>query len=725
VVETTAICRFCHATCGLKVTIEQGRVVEIVGDIDNPVYHGYSCVKGRNFHEFHYDPNRVLHPLQRDAAGLLQPVGLDAALAGIAGDLQRILAQHGPRSVAIYGGTFSHFCSAGVMLRDAFMDAIGSPMRFSNATIDQPGKPISMALHGRWGAGPQAFADADVCLLVGANPLVSMWGGIPTFNPAKRLHEARARGLKLIVIDPRVTETARKADIHLQCLPGHDVELLAAMLNVILVEGLYDSDFVVAETQGFDALRSAVAPFAPERVAPLAGVPATQIMEAAHAYARARRGNATSGTGPSMAPYGVLMDYLVLALNTVCGRWIRAGEPLPNRGVLFRQFSGIARAEKPRPGVGLGQTLRIRGLTETAAGLPTAALADEILTPGAGQVRALIVVGGNPLLSWPNQAKTRRALESLDLLVVVDPQVSATGRLAHYVMGPRFGLEEPAMSFGNEGITTYGLSIGYQEPYAQYQPRLIEPPAGAQVLADWRIFYELARRMGLQLAYRGQPIDMEHAPTTEELMEQFVRRSRVPLDLVKQHPHGHLYPDPQPFAEAREADWPHRLQLGDATMLGQLQQVAARLTSPAVVARPHAWSAATGPAADDAIELLLVSRREHAVYNSVAHHLPALRRRRPFNPAYVNPADAQRLGLEEGGVVEIESSVGRVNAVLQVAPDVRQGVVSMAHGFDPLAGAGLSASTAALVDDENDYEPLSGLPRMSAVPVRLRRLAAD
>ncbi len=205
------------------------------------------------------------------------------------------------------------------------------------------------------------------------------------------------------------------------------------------------------------------------------------------------------------------------------------------------------------------------------------ALADEILTPGEGQVRALIVVGGNPLLSWPNQAKTRRALESLDLLVVVDPQVSATGRFAHYVIGPRFGLEEPAMSFGNEGITTYGLSIGYQEPYAQYQPRLIEPPEGSEVLADWRIFYELARRMGLKLAYRGQPIDMDNAPTTEALMEQFVRRSRVPLDLIKQHPHGHLYPDPQPLAEAKDADWPHRLQLGDATMLDQLQQVAARL----------------------------------------------------------------------------------------------------------------------------------------------------
>jgi anaerobic selenocysteine-containing dehydrogenase len=714
--EATAICRFCHATCGLKVRLEHGRVVDIIGDIDNPMYHGYSCVKGRNFHEFHYDPRRVLHPLQRQADGSLQRVALDTALGGIAAELGRIRDEHGPRAVAMYSGTFSHFCPAGVMLRDAFMDALGSPMRFTNATIDQPGKPISMALHGRWGGGPQAFADADVCLLVGANPLVSMWGGIPTFNPAKRLHEARARGLRLIVIDPRVTETARKADIHLQCLPGHDVELLAAMLNVICGEGLHDGEFMAAETQGFEELRAAVAPFTPERVAPIAGVPAAQIVEAARAFANGRRGNATSGTGASMAPFGVLMDYLVLALNTVCGRWIRAGEPMPNRGVLFRQFSGVARAEKPRPGVGLGQTLRIRELTETAAGLPTSALADEILTPGTGQVKALIVVGGNPLLSWPNQAKTRRALEALDLLVVVDPQVSATGRYAHYVIGPRFGFETPAISFPNEGISTYGLSIGYQEPYAQYQPQLIEPPAGAEVLEDWRIFYELARRMNLKLAYRGQPVDMQEPPTTDQLLEQFVRRSRIPLETIKQYPHGHLYPDPQPLAEPRDPDWPHRLQLGDATMLAQLRAVATRVArgggETVIAAKPDETT--------DGIDLLLVTRREHAVYNSVAHHLPALRRRRPFNPAYVNPADAERLGLVDGSEITLQAAAGTVRAVLQCAPDVRAGVISMAHGFDPDAGEGRSASTAALVDDENDYEPLSGLPLMSAVPVRVR-----
>ena len=709
--EVTAICRFCHATCGMVATLEDGRVTRLIGDIDNPMYAGYSCVKGRNYHAFHDSPSRLRAPLRRRSDGGFESASSAAVLDEIAVRTRDILDRHGPRSVAMYGGTFSHFCPAGVMLRESFMDAIGSPMRFSNATIDQPGKPISMALHGKWGAGPQDFADADVCMLIGANPLVSMWGGIPSFNPAKRLHEARQRGLKLIVIDPRRTESARKADLHLQCLPGQDVPLLAAMLNVIITEGLCDRAFIEAETEGFGALAAAVAPFTPERVAPRAGIEAGSIIEAARMFARAQRGNVTSGTGPSMAPHGVLMDYLVLALNTVCGRWIKAGERMPNRGVLFRQFSGVARAEKPRAATGFGEALRVRGLTDTAAGLPTAALAEEILTPGEGQVKALFVVGGNPLLSWPNQAKTRRALESLELLVVVDPVLSETARHAHYVIGPRFGFESPAITFGNEGITVYGLSLGYPEPFAQYQPQLIEPPAGSDVLEDWRIFYELGRRMGYPLAFRGQPFDMSTPPTTDGLLSQFVARSRVPLEEIKRHPHGAVFPDPKPFAEPRDAEWPHRLQLAAPVMIAELQGIAAQKSEAPAPAGPVMGGEGS------ALRLLLVSRREHALYNSVAHDLPALRRRLPHNPAHINPQDAARLGIVDGAIVEIESAVGGIRAVAHLAPDVREGVVSIAHGF---AGA----CTAALIDDATDYEALSGLPRMSALPVTVRPAAA-
>jgi anaerobic selenocysteine-containing dehydrogenase len=219
--------------------------------------------------------------------------------------------------------------------------------------------------------------------------------------------------------------------------------------------------------------------------------------------------------------------------------------------------------------------------------------------------------------------------------------------------------------------------------------------------------------MGLSLAYRGQPFDMEQPPTTDELLAQFVRRSRIPLETIKQHPHGHIYPDPEPLCAAREPEWPHRLQLGEATMLAQLGEVAQQMRREAV---PETGDTQL----QNTAELLLVSRREHAVYNSVAHHLPALQRRRPFNPAYVNPSDAARLGLADGDAIILQSGTGSIRAIVQCAADIREGVVSMAHGFDATAGEG-HASTSALVDDEHEVEPLSGLPRMSAIPVRVTR----
>ncbi|HXW08981.1 MAG TPA: molybdopterin dinucleotide binding domain-containing protein, partial [Steroidobacteraceae bacterium] len=212
---------------------------------------------------------------------------------------------------------------------------------------------------------------------------------------------------------------------------------------------------------------------------------------------------------------------------------------------------------------------------------------------------------------------------------------------------------------------------------------------------------------------------MANPPTTEALLEHFVRRSRVPLEEIKRHPHGAIFPDPQPLAEPKEPGWPHRLQLAEATMLAQLAEVAARLPSGAGgVSLPLAER---GADASGALELLLVSRREHAVYNSVGHHLPALRKRRPYNPAYIHPEDARRAGLDDGAMVTIESTAGAVTAVLHHAPDVRPGVVSMAHGFFASTDERRAASTSTLVDDTTDCEPITGLPRMSAIPVTLKK----
>lgn len=714
-VETKkGICRFCHAFCAMDVQFENGKITKLIGDKNNPVYHGYSCIKGRNFHEWHYSDSRITAPMRRTAAGELKETTLDAAYDGIADKLKSIIAEHGPRSVAMYSGTFSHFCVAGVMTRHAFMDAIESPMRFTNATIDQPGKPIAMALHGRWGAGPEAFSDSEVCMLVGANPLVSMWGGIPAFNPAKRLHQAQQDGLKLIVIDPSHTKSARKADIHLQCLPGFDAEIVAAMIRIIVQENRYDESFVAEEVEGFEELKQYVEPFTADAVAARAGIPRDDLIAAARMFADAKSGNATGGTGSNMAPNGTLLEYLLLCLNSICGRWVKAGEPVRNLGVLFRMFSGHARAEKPRPGFGFGEKLRVRDLQDTAAGLSTAALPDEILTPGPGQVKALFVIGGNPLTAFPNRDKVRKALESLELLVVIDPQLSATAQMADYVFGPKFGFEMPAISFANEGMVTYGLSIGFQEPYAQYQPALIDAPENSQTVEDWRIFYDIARRMQLPLSYRGTPYDMQTAPTTDELIGTFVRRSPVPLDQIKAYPGGHIFEHRSEAAVPREPDWPHRLQIGDASMMAEMAKIT------------EGWGREDDADADHPTDLLLVSRREHEVYNSVGHSLPALKKKRPYNPIYMHPADAERLNIAHGDSVEIRSAGGAAAGIVHLADDVREGVISVSHGFpnnseSAETSAFIGTAVSALIDDECHYDPFSGLPRMSAIPVSISR----
>lgn len=231
------------------------------------------------------------------------------------------------------------------------MEAIGSPLVFDTNSIDQPGKAVAQALHGAWLAPPPAFETRDVTLLVGANPLVSYQMGLPLANPGRELTAAIARGMRLIVIDPRRTETARRAHLHLQCRPGHDLVLVAAMLNVIFRENLFDGEFVKENVTGLEALRTAVTPFEPELVGGRAGVPVADLFKAARIFA-AGRGVATAGTAPSFKGQGTLFEYLLLALNTVCGQWSRAGDTVTHTGTLTPPFPAIAKASAPHRGYG-------------------------------------------------------------------------------------------------------------------------------------------------------------------------------------------------------------------------------------------------------------------------------------------------------------------------------------------------------------------------------------
>ncbi len=712
--EHLAICRFCHAFCGIRVTVENGRAVKIIGDRDNPLYHGYTCVKGRQLPAQHYNPERLLQPHKRSAEGHV-PIASARALDEIARRLTELVDAHGPRSVATYAATYAFPYPAGGAMANAFMDALGSPMRFVSGSIDQPGKPVAVALHGRWHAGPQAFADSDTWMLVGANPVVSKWGGIPQYNPGKRLHDALKQGMKLIVIDPRRTECAEKALIHLQCKPGEDPTILAGIANIIIGEKLYDEAFMQAEVEGFEALQAAVAPFTPAYVARRADVPRDQLLAAARTFAGARRGMTTAGTGPNMAPRGTLTEYLVLVINTLCGRWLRAGEPMPNPFVLLPERRGRAQAEPKPPAWGYGEQLRVRDLTDNAGGLSAAALADEILLPGEGQVKALFSIGGNPMTAWPDQLKTHQAMQALKLNVSLDIKMSATAKMADYVVPPKLGLEAPAISQPNEGIWFYGASTGFPEPYAMYQPKIVDPPGGSDLLEEWEVFYGLAQRMGLELTFAGERLDMHSAPSTDALFELLCRGSRIPLDEVKQHPHGHIWNDPSITVLPKSPDWTEKLDVGNPFMMSDLAEVSSEPVTD------HG-----GYAADMTFTHRLVSRRLNDVYNSSGRDIPKLVRNHRYNPAFMNPNDLEALDLHAGDVVEISSDHATILGVVEEADDVRPGVVSMAHSFGDAPEFDrkvftIGSNTGRLTSVERDYDPRTGMPRMSAIPVNIRR----
>lgn len=714
--QHTAICRVCHSFCGLKVTIEDGKLTKVIGDKDNPMYFGYSCIKGREMPRQLYNPNRVLRPSALIGDGR-EDVPSSQALDEIAAALTRIIDAHGSRAVATYAATFAFPYPAGGAMAAAFMDAIGSPMRFTSGSIDQPGKPVAVALHGRWHAGPQPFADSDTWMLVGANPVISKWGGIPQYNPAKRLHEALKRGMKMIVIDPRRTECAEKAHIHLQCKPGEDPTILAGIANVIISEELYDKDFLDGDVTGFEELKQTVAKFTPDYVARRADVPAEQLIEAARVYAAGARGMTTAGTGPNMAPRGSLTEYMVLVINTLCGRWLREGEKMPNPFVLLPERRGKAQAELKPEAWGYGEKLRVRGLTDNAAGLTAAALADEILLEGEGQVKALISIGGNPMAAWPDQLKTYEAMQALDLNVCLDPYMSATGKLANYVMPTRMGIEAAAISMPNEGIWFYGASTGFPEPYAMYQPKIVDPPEGSDMLEEWEFFYGLAQRMGLQLKFAGEDLDMTAKPTTDDLFELLTAGSRIPLAEVKKYPHGHIFDDPSIVVLPKDEDCEEKLDIGNSFMMDDLREI---LEEPVT---DHAGYDTTMT-----FSHRLVSRRLHEVYNSTGHDIPALVRNHSYNPAFMNPGDMDAMGLKPGDVVEISSDHASILGIVEEAEDVRSGVISMAHawGDAPEHDAQvrfIGSNTGRLTNVEKDYDERTGMPRMSAIPVNLKRVA--
>ncbi|MFT4520052.1 MAG: anaerobic selenocysteine-containing dehydrogenase [Halioglobus sp.] len=721
------ICRLCIAHCGVLATVEDDngrrKVTEVTGDPDNPLFKGYTCPKGRALPQLHNHEGRLLQSLKREADGQHQVISTNAAALEVADKIKALVEEHGPRSVAFYVGTPNGGTPVAASMGNAFMRAIGSRMFFTSNTIDQPGKQISMALHGKWLGGEPNFEQADAWLLVGNNPIISKSAGLPGQNPAQKLKEAQARGLQLIVIDPRVSDVARKAAIHLQCRPGEDHAILAGMINIIISEGLYDKDFVEQNVAGFEALSEISANFTPDYVADRAGLPVQQLQEAARLFAGAKVRHANSGTGASFSMYCNLKDYLVACLNTICGAYTREGEQVTRPNAMLPAYTPKAQAFPPFKAWGFGEKIRVRDLSDTAAGLPTAALADEILLAGEGQVKALICIGGNPMAAWPDQRKTQRAMETLELLVTLDVEMSTTARLADYVIACTQTLETPGMSQSGEAIKYFGTGIGYPNAYAQYSPAVADAPHGSDLIEEWDFFYRMANHLDLDLnfvsafgfsRFQEAPYEMlqlsrTEKPNTDTLFETICAHSRIPLEEVKHFPHGNIFPA-DVKVEPKEPLCEDRLECGDGTMMEQLRDVFSE----------------DYRAAQDTPDFPLryIPRRHNNFMNSSGRAIKKLNGNKPWNPVWMHPSDMTAAGVSEGDRVRIATPHDSIVAKVESDETLRPGVVAISHAFGGLVDEDdrydeIGANTGRLVRSDEDYDPITGMPRLGNIPVAI------
>jgi anaerobic selenocysteine-containing dehydrogenase len=586
-------------------------------------------------------------------------------------------------------------------------------MRFSPATIDKAGKQVAEALHGRWMAPVSGYDEPDVALLVGINPPIA-YQGTPRGNPTVWLRKQADRGMQLLVIDPRNTETARLAKIHLQPLPGHDAALLAAMLHVVLAEELYDHEFVVEHVAGLDDLRRVVDRFTPESAARDADIGVEELIAAARVFGAARRGYVSVGTGPNMAGPGTLVEYLALCLDTLGGHVARAGDVVRNAATLLPTPVYRAQMSSPKPAVGLNPVLDQTGLTSSIAGPPVAGLSAEMSRRDGRQVRALISCGGNPASAWPDQRAVVDALRGLELLVQVDPWMSNTSRLADYIIAPTMALEVADMSQHLDSMTQLSIGYGLADSYAQYTPAIAEVPPGSEVVEEWRFFFDLARAMGLELEITrpgrdAVKLDMQAPPSTEELLDLLAEGSRVPLNVVRAANGGALYPAPIRHVQPRESGWSGRADLGNALMMLELE-------STTIMEQAH----------DPALDLRLIPRRVQHVYNSSAHHAETARGG-SANRAHMHPDDLAERGVEAGEEVVVRSAIGQLTVVAAADRHLRRGVVSMTHCYgglpDEHPGTDPDGANLGLVVGFDHLQPHTGQPVMSNVPVSVTRAA--
>ncbi|MDO9320294.1 MAG: molybdopterin oxidoreductase family protein [Pseudomonas sp.] len=690
-------CHLCEAICGLTIATQteadgSTQILSIKGDAEDSFSRGHICPKAVALQDIQNDPDRVRQPMRR-IGNDWQPIAWEAAFALVAERLGAIQAAHGQNAVAIYQGNPSVHNYGLMTHSNYFLGLLKTRNRFSATSVDQlPHHLTSYLMYGHGFLIPIPDIDhSDFMLILGGNPLASNGSIMTVPDVEKRLKAIQARGGKLVVVDPRRSETAAIADQHLFIRPGQDAALLTGLLNTLLEEGLTRASHLPIE--GLEQVRSAIAGFTAEAMSARCGVPAETIRQLARDFAAADKAVCYGRMGVSTQAFGTLCQWLVQLINLVTGNLDRVG------GVLCTEPAVDLVAATSGGHFNRWQS-RVSSLPEYGGELPVAALAEEMLTPGDGKVRALVTVAGNPVLSTPNGRQLDRALDGLEFMVSIDFYINETTRYADLILPPTAPLEHDHYDTTFNAFAVRNVT--------RFNEAVLAKPEGA--LHDWEIFVELAKAFAAQTGAQLKPT---MAP--EQMIDMGLRfgpygdntAHKLSLAALREHPHG--------------------LDLGGlkANLLGRI-----KTPSKAVQAAPQLLMddlqrfAAQAPG--DARQLLLIGRRHVRSNNSWMHNYHRLVKGKPRHQLLMHPDDLAARDLTDGQRVRISSRVGMIEVEVAVSTDMMPGVVSLPHGWGhgragvqlAIAGALAGASVNDLTD-ERALDAVSGNAALNGLPVEV------
>ena len=713
------MCPLCEASCGLEVEIDSNRIVSVMGDALDPMSRGHVCAKAHALADIHNDPDRVTSPMRRHGTAW-QEVSWEEALDEVADRLHSVRTRHGRNAVGLYFGNPTAHSHTALLYGATLLGALGTRSYYTANSLD--GLPRMLASALMYGAATLIpIPDLDRTnhlLILGANPVVSNGSLMVAPGIRTRLQELRARGARVVVVDPRRTETAALADEHHFIRPGGDVFLLLSMLHVILAEGL-DRRGALPSVDGLSPIETAVERYTPERVADAIGMSEETIRVLARSFAQAEHAVCYGRLGACTQSFGTLCCWLIDVLNIVTGNFDRGG------GAMF-----------PRPAADVSAPLRRLGLTnnfgrwrshgrslpELNNEVPVGSLAADIETAGPDQVRALVLHAGNPVLSVPNGRRVERAIASLEFTVAIDIYINESTRLADVILPPSFGLERPQypLLFAPMAVRNY----------AKYVDAIVEAPPGTR--HDWEIMRDLSLRM---LERRGALGRVAAAGTSA--VSRFLEPEDILSTAIRLGPYGRgLNPLAKGLSlESLKAN-PHGVDLGPLTpwlldFMRARKQVVDLAPRPLLedLARAQAWlDASTEVAAVESSELLLIGRRDPRTNNSWLHNVDAMTRGRDRCTLVIHPGDAASRGIENGTRVRVGSKVGNVEVAAELSDEVMRGVVSLPHGWGhgrtgtklSVANERPGASANDIIDDAW-LDELSGCSVLSGVPVTVER----